>query len=134
MPAPSSSAAAITVNRVRISSPDCAEAHSSLGLSLVFQALQMRWSPECQGCFEKPGSLAGAMASKKAGVPMVTDSSAHDAQQPGLDYGDRPVPNRHNPIREKTLDKTLADSFPTSDPPSSIPDPCEDSFPEDEAA
>jgi hypothetical protein len=26
-------------------------------------------------------------------------------------------------IREKTLDKTLADSFPTSDPPSSIPDP-----------
>ncbi|PSH05675.1 MAG: hypothetical protein CXZ00_00575 [Acidobacteria bacterium] len=25
--------------------------------------------------------------------------------------------------REKALDKTLADSFPTSDPPSSIPDP-----------
>lgn len=29
-------------------------------------------------------------------------------------------------IREKALDKTLADSFPTSDPPSSIPDPEED--------
>jgi hypothetical protein len=28
--------------------------------------------------------------------------------------------------REKSLDKTLADSFPTSDPPSSIPDPGED--------
>jgi hypothetical protein len=28
--------------------------------------------------------------------------------------------------REKTHDKTLADSFPTSDPPSSIPDPAED--------
>jgi hypothetical protein len=28
--------------------------------------------------------------------------------------------------REKMLDKTLADSFPTSDPPSSIPDPAED--------
>jgi hypothetical protein len=26
-------------------------------------------------------------------------------------------------IRDKMLDKTLADSFPTSDPPSSIPDP-----------
>jgi len=26
-------------------------------------------------------------------------------------------------LREKMLDKTLADSFPTSDPPSSIPDP-----------
>jgi len=25
--------------------------------------------------------------------------------------------------REKNLDKRLADSFPTSDPPSSIPDP-----------
>jgi hypothetical protein len=31
-------------------------------------------------------------------------------------------------MREKTLDKTLADSFPASDPPSSIPDPSEDSF------
>jgi hypothetical protein len=28
--------------------------------------------------------------------------------------------------REKSLDKTLADSFPTSDPPSSIPDPSAD--------
>ncbi len=28
--------------------------------------------------------------------------------------------------REKAHDKTLADSFPTSDPPSSIPDPGED--------
>jgi len=26
------------------------------------------------------------------------------------------------------LDKTIADSFPASDPPSSIPDPDEDSF------
>jgi hypothetical protein len=31
-----------------------------------------------------------------------------------------------NELREKMLDKTLADSFPTSDPPSSIPDPSED--------
>lgn len=32
-------------------------------------------------------------------------------------------------LREKMLDKTLADSFPTSDPPSTIPDPAaEDSF------
>jgi hypothetical protein len=29
-------------------------------------------------------------------------------------------------LREKMLDKTIADSFPTSDPPSSIPDPSED--------
>jgi hypothetical protein len=30
--------------------------------------------------------------------------------------------------REKMLDKTMADSFPASDPPSSLPDPSEDSF------
>ena len=29
-------------------------------------------------------------------------------------------------VRDKMLDKTLADSFPTSDPLSSIPDPCAD--------
>lgn len=28
--------------------------------------------------------------------------------------------------RERALDKTVADSFPTSDPPSSIPDPSEE--------
>ena len=30
--------------------------------------------------------------------------------------------------REKMLDKTLADSFPASDPLSTLPDPTEDSF------
>jgi hypothetical protein len=29
-------------------------------------------------------------------------------------------------IREENLDKTIADSFPASDPPSSIPDPEEE--------
>lgn len=34
----------------------------------------------------------------------------------------------HNPeeLKEKMLDKTIADSFPTSDPPSSLPDPSAD--------
>lgn len=41
------------------------------------------------------------------------------------DPEDRPAEDKKQ-IREKTLDKTLADSFPTSDPPSSIPDPGED--------
>jgi hypothetical protein len=44
------------------------------------------------------------------------------------DPEDRPVRNKSE-LREKTLDKTDADSFPASDPPSSIPDPsAEDSF------
>jgi hypothetical protein len=28
--------------------------------------------------------------------------------------------------RERSMDKNLADSFPASDPPSTIPNPCED--------
>lgn len=30
--------------------------------------------------------------------------------------------------KDKMMDKTVADSFPASDPPSSMPDPDEDSF------
>jgi uncharacterized protein DUF3606 len=44
------------------------------------------------------------------------------------DPEDRPVTNQQE-LREKMLDKALADSFPTSDPPSNIPDPAgEDSL------
>jgi len=31
-------------------------------------------------------------------------------------------------IKDEMLDKTVADTFPASDPPSSLPDPDEDSF------
>lgn len=34
--------------------------------------------------------------------------------------------NRHRIALERALDQTLADSFPASDPPSSIPDPGEE--------
>ena len=45
------------------------------------------------------------------------------------DPEDRPIDER-NPtlIREKMLDKTIADSFPASDPPSSNPAPAADPF------
>ena len=36
-----------------------------------------------------------------------------------------PVPPEEEP-EEDSLDQTIADSFPASDPPSSIPDPDED--------
>jgi len=43
------------------------------------------------------------------------------------DPEDRPAPaDDEDAQREKNMDKTLADSFPTSDPPSSIPDPSGD--------
>jgi hypothetical protein len=35
--------------------------------------------------------------------------------------------------KEKMMDKTVADTFPASDPPSSLPDPDEDSFAASEA-
>ena len=35
--------------------------------------------------------------------------------------------NEHD-VREKMLDKTIADTFPASDSPSSMPDPDDDSF------
>ena len=45
------------------------------------------------------------------------------------DPEDRAVePSDRDGVREKMFDKTVADSFPASDPPSSIPDPEEDSF------
>jgi hypothetical protein len=48
---------------------------------------------------------------------------------PTRDPEDRSI-DEHDPsqVRDKMLDKTIADSFPTSDPPSTIPDPEEDSF------
>jgi hypothetical protein len=50
-------------------------------------------------------------------------------QDPSLprDPEDRPVSDQgEREHREKNLDKTIADSFPTSDPPSSIPNPADE--------
>ena len=45
------------------------------------------------------------------------------------DPEDRVIDEYCRPERkEKMMDKTIADSFPASDPPSSLPDPDEDSF------
>jgi hypothetical protein len=53
--------------------------------------------------------------------------SANEHRGSRRDPEERPVdPGDEKQVREKTLDKTLADSFPTSDPPSSIPDPAQD--------
>jgi hypothetical protein len=45
------------------------------------------------------------------------------------DPEDRHVPEMNEAaVREKMLDKTLADSYPASDPPSSLPNPSVDSM------
>ena len=50
------------------------------------------------------------------------DSSSRDPEDRMVDAADLEAK------REKMFDKTIADSFPASDPPSSLPDPNEDSF------
>lgn len=47
--------------------------------------------------------------------------------RPQRDLENQPAGREVNSGRERTLDKTLEDSYPASDPPSSIPDPEEDS-------
>ena len=52
----------------------------------------------------------------------TTAEHRRDPEDRVLDQADR------EGRREKMFDKTMADSFPASDPPSSLPDPSEDSF------
>lgn len=62
---------------------------------------------------------------QKTCVPGETGSGTKsDREHLGSrrDPEERPASSSEE-TREKMLDKTLADSFPTSDPPSSIPDP-----------
>lgn len=65
------------------------------------------------------------MADKERDNSYATRDPAHGST--GRDPEDRPVnKEREQERREKMMDKTLADSYPASDPPSSIPDPAED--------
>ena len=58
---------------------------------------------------------------RHSGDPQVT-AFEPEHRGSGRDPEERPAYHRQE-VRDKMLDKTLADSFPTSDPPSSIPDP-----------
>jgi hypothetical protein len=64
------------------------------------------------------------MDTPKKGMPQVTHKEP-EHRGSGRDPEERPA-KTPSQVREKSLDKTLADSFPTSDPPSTIPDPEED--------
>lgn len=53
----------------------------------------------------------------------------HIEEDPRRDPEDRAI--NENDLcqkKEKMLDKTIADTFPASDPPSSLPNPDDDSF------
>jgi hypothetical protein len=65
------------------------------------------------------------MDRKIEGAPQIT---SHDPEHLGSCRDPEERHTHHeSQEREKSFDKTLADSFPTSDPPSSIPDPRGDS-------
>jgi hypothetical protein len=65
------------------------------------------------------------MAEKEHDNSCATKDPTH--RSTGRDPEDRAVSKeREHEVREKMMDKTLADSYPASDPPSSIPDPSED--------
>jgi hypothetical protein len=65
----------------------------------------------------------------------MANSQKIDPEAPGSgrDPEERPT-SCSREEREKALDKTIADSFPTSDPPSTIPDPCSDDSADDPRA
>jgi hypothetical protein len=64
------------------------------------------------------------MDRKIEGAPQIT---SHDPEHLGSCRDPEERHTHHeSEEREKSFDKTLADSFPTSDPPSSIPDPSGD--------
>ena len=69
--------------------------------------------------------------SKSKGVPQITP---HDPEHLGSrrDPEERHT-NHESQEQEKSFDKTGADSFPSSDPPSSIPDPDGDDSSDDGA-
>jgi hypothetical protein len=73
------------------------------------------------------------MTEQNTGKPQISpDEPEHINSR--RDPEERPVESETE-AREKSFDKTLADSFPTSDPPSTIPDPAgDDSLPENSVA
>lgn len=70
--------------------------------------------------------------SQDPGRPQITPQEPeHTGSR--RDPEERPV-TCESELKDRNLDKTLADSFPTSDPPSSIPDPGSESEPENISA
>jgi hypothetical protein len=83
------------------------------------------------GCSNQPGP---AKASQELYMDSKRDAESGKTKIPdpasgstGRDPEDRDVnQEREHEVKDKMMDKTLADSYPASDPPSSIPDPSEE--------
>lgn len=81
---------------------------------------------------ERRNALSDTASTKRPQEEAPRDKS--DLPLAGTTFSRRDPEDRmidvHNifETRDKMFDKTVADSFPASDPPSTLPDPTEDSF------
>jgi hypothetical protein len=95
-----------------------------IGVGLGVLLASRRDQPASEGWRKRPPA---GTAANQGPARFAASHAGHEQPGSRRDPEERPVDQREKEqIREKMLDKTLADSFPTSDPPSSIPDPSED--------
>lgn len=82
------------------------------------------------GCtFAATVCMGGASINQKCRGPSMNLPVHRSNTTDSRDPEDRTVDKRDpSQVREKMLDKTIADSFPASDPPSSDPAPAVDPF------
>jgi hypothetical protein len=67
--------------------------------------------------------------SLRPAAPSKPDAAPDKAATTIRDPEDRRIsPDDQRAVREKMFDKTLADSYPASDPPSTLPNPSVDSI------
>ena len=86
----------------------------------VGEAMTLAWQAVPSGRAAKAqGRACGAGAQEKKGSPMSDPDHNH-------------TPEEERQIREAALDETIAESFPASDPPSTIPNPDDDELLEDQ--
>jgi PAS domain S-box-containing protein len=107
------------------------EGDAVLGAAAVVQDVTERWGRD--KALKQRLALFEAAASRNVAGRKPSGEPSSAAQEVGdaspRDPEDRIVdPDDPAAKREKMFDKTMADSFPASDPPSSLPDPSEDSF------
>ncbi len=138
---------------IRICCPNCGEAYTVplrdvlLSHELLHEGCPVSEETECPPLFQsrlasRPAieALARAWrdieerAQEYGGQLVWIDSTSPQSASPRSDRAVRDPEDRHVPprdeaaVREKMLDKTLADSYPASDPPSSLPNPSFDSM------
>ncbi len=110
--------------RSAIKSRRFGQASNSLKALIARKGVNCTFANSGGGIAREGGKMTeNRIASEQGGPIPEEQDSRRDPEDRSLGEGN--VQEMRRRRREKALDKTLADSFPTSDPPSSIPDPGE---------